>query len=47
VRVIGWKLFIVDRDHTLSVYTTNIFHIRDVLHENDNINITLMHVLKE
>jgi len=38
-------LIIVDRDHTLHAYATDILHIRDDLHGNEN--TTLMHVLME
>jgi len=39
------ELFVVGRDHTLDTYVTDILHIRDILHENDN--TTLVHVLRE
>jgi len=38
-------MIIVGRDHTLHTYTTDIFHIIDVLHGNGN--TTLVHVLRE
>ena len=36
-------LIIDGHDHTLHTYATDILHIRDVLHENEN--ATLVHVL--
>jgi len=39
------ELFVVGRDHTLYTYATNILHIRDILHGNDN--TTMVHVLRE
>ena len=38
-------LIIASRDHTLHTYATDILHIRDALHGNEN--TTLVHVLRE
>lgn len=41
----AFEMFVVGRDHTLHTYVTDILHIRDILHGNDN--TTLVHVLRE